>query len=143
MVVSADQPGLPLPGLDQRRIEEPNRFVSYVNHKEFTSGFYFSELGGDTVDLELSVEGPEAVWITGIEAYCHPDAMYREFEHGLVLANPSNDPYQFDLAELLPGQKFTRLQGSPQQDPKTNDGSPVTGRVRLQGKDALFLVRVR
>jgi hypothetical protein len=143
MVVSADQPGLPLPGLDQRRIEEPNRFVSYVNQKEFTSGFYFSELGGDEVDLEFSIEGPEPVWITGIEAYCHPDAMYREFENGLVLANPSNDAYAFDLTELVPDQKFKRLKGSPRQDPRTNDGSAVTGTVRLQGKDALFLVRVR
>jgi hypothetical protein len=143
MVVSADQPGLPLPGLDQRVIEEQNRFVSYVNQKDFTSGFYFSKLGGDTVDLELTVEGPEPVWITGIEAYSHPDAMYREFEHGIVLANPSDGPYTFDLAELFPGQEFRRLEGSKKQDPKTNDGSAVTGTVRLQGKDALFLVKLR
>ena len=89
------------------------------------------------------MEGTAPVWITGVEAYSHPDTMYREFEHGLVLANPSEDPYEFDLAELVPGQKFRRLRGSPQQDPKTNDGSPVTGKVRLQGKDALFLVKMR
>lgn len=45
-----------------------------------------------------------------------------------------------DLARLLPGQKFRRLQGSPGQDPTTNDGSPVTGPVTLGSQDALFLV---
>ena len=69
--------------------------------------------------------------------------MYREFEHGLVLANPSDHPYEFDLAELFPGESFTRIQGSANQDRETNDGSPVDGKVRLQARDGLFLARVR
>jgi hypothetical protein len=143
LMVAGVQKGLPLPGPEDRIFSEPNRFASYVNQKEFTSGFFFSNLDQGRVDLEFSIEGPEPIWITKLEAYCHPDAMYREFEDGLVLASPSHHPYEFDLAELFPGQKFRRLQGSPQQDPETNDGSQVGDTVELQGKDGLFLVRVR
>jgi hypothetical protein len=69
--------------------------------------------------------------------------MYREFENGVVLANPSFSPYDFDLAELFPDQRFRRLRGTANQDPRTNDGSEVNDTVELQGKDGLFLVRVR
>ena len=67
--------------------------------------------------------------------------MYREFERGLVLANPSPRPYTFDLATLFPGRSFRRIQGSPRQDPATNNGAPVAGTLTLGPKDALFLVR--
>jgi hypothetical protein len=148
MVVSAEDKGLPFPSMpfpsmQLGSLRESNRFTSYVNHEEFTSGFFFSDLEQNTVDLEFTVEGNERIWLVGVEAYSHPDAMYREFENGLVLANPSDRSYEFDLAELLPNEKFRRLHGSPDQDPGTNDGSPVNGKVRLQGRDGLFLARIR
>jgi hypothetical protein len=141
MVASVDK-GLPFPSYRDREVKGPNRFASHLNQREFTSGFYFSNLDEDSVDLEFSVEGPEPIRITRLEAYSHPDAMYREFENGLVLANPSNDPYEFDLAELFPDQSFRKLRGSANQDPETNDGSQVGDTVELQGKDGLFLVRM-
>jgi hypothetical protein len=67
--------------------------------------------------------------------------IYREFEHGLVLANPSPRPYELDLERLLPGRKFRRLEGSPEQDPATNDGTPVGATLTLRPKEGLFLVR--
>jgi len=116
-------------------------FMTWVNAKDFTSGFYFSNLKSATVDLEFVIEGSEPVWIEGISAYAHPDAMYRQFENGLVLANPPPPFYAFDLAKIAPGMKFRRLTASPAQDTAVNNGTPVSGSVQLGEKDALFLVR--
>lgn len=117
------------------------RFMTWVNERSFASAFYFRDLGSDAVNLTLEVEGSEPVWIQDLQAFSFPDVMYREFEHGLVLANPSNRPFTFALGDLLGGQQFRRLAGSPGQDPGTNDGSMAGAAVTLGAKDGLFLVR--
>lgn len=119
----------------------PVRYMSFAGSEPFTSGFYFSQVKSKTVDLEIEVEGSEPVWIFELGAYHHPDAMYRQYEHGLVLANPAPRPYSFDLGQLLPGQRFRRLQATPGQDTKTNDGSLVGTVITLGPKEGLFLVR--
>jgi hypothetical protein len=74
-------------------------------------------------------------------AHAAADVIYREFEHGLVMANPAPRPYEFDLDKLFPGKSWRRLRGTPLQDPRANNGSPVSGKLTLGPKDALFLVR--
>jgi len=49
----------------------------------------------------------------------------------------------FDLDELCRGQTPHRLRATPNQDTKTNDGSPIAGGVSLQVQDALFLTMQR
>jgi hypothetical protein len=122
------------------KVTKPVSFMTWAGAKPFTSGFAFGEVEGKTVDLEIAVEGPEPFRIEKITAHAHPDAMYREYERGLVLANPSTRPYTFDLGKLLPGRAFRRIRGTSLQDPKTNDGNDVGGKVTLGPKDALFLV---
>jgi hypothetical protein len=119
------------------------RFMTWVNGNNFESSFYLTQLATERTDLEFTVEGPEPVWISRIAVYAGPDAVYREFERGLVLANPSDRPYTFDLAGLFPDQGFRRLRGSPGQDPQINDGSQVGRAVTIGPKDALFLVKMR
>ncbi len=116
-------------------------FMTWVNESEFRPRFYFSDVKARRVDLEFTIEGSEPVWISGLTAHARADAMYREFERGVVLANPSPRPYLFDLGTLFPGQSFRRLRGSPGQDPQTNDGALVGSEIELPPKDALFLVR--
>jgi len=123
------------------KVERDDRFMTWVNGASFDSGFYFSNIGSDEIDLEFAVEGSEPVWISRIQAHAHPDAIYREFEKGLVAANPSPRPYVFDLDMLLPGRTFRRLRGSPTQDAVSNDGSTVRGRLNLGPKEGLFLVK--
>lgn len=118
------------------------RFMTWVKNKDFESGFYFSKMKSGAVDLDIVIEGSEPLWISHIKAYTHPDAIYREFEHGLVLANPSPRPYLFDLSKLFPKQNFRRLRGSRTQDPVANDGSSVSDKLELGPKAGLFLVRV-
>jgi len=91
--------------------------------------------------LHLEIEGGAPLWLSRLAAYAYPDVMYREFENGLVLANPSLRAFTFDLAKLLPNRTWRRLRGSPLQDPQTNNGARVAGAVTLGARDALFLVR--
>jgi hypothetical protein len=119
----------------------PVHFSTWMNEEDFPAGFYFKDIRSPQVDLEFVVESSEPIWLSRLTAHGHPDVMLREFDHGLVLANPSPRPYTFDLAKLFPAQVFRRLQGTPQQDARTNNGQPVEARVTLGAQDALFLVR--
>ena len=121
---------------------DPVQHMTWVGDRPFTSGFYFHNVRSDTVNLDLSVEGPEPVRIESIQAYAAPDAIYREFERGIVLANPSPRPCTFDLSEIAPGRKFRRIKGTELQDRVANNGQPVGAKVTLEGKEGLFLVRV-
>ena len=120
---------------------ETQNFMSWMNEKSFTSTFYFREIASPSVDLEIVFEGSEPVWISGLSAYTYPDAMYREFERGVVVANPSLHPCTFDMSALFPGRTFRRLRGSAKQDPDSNNGARVGPALELRAKDALFLVR--
>jgi len=119
----------------------PVSYMTWTGRRAFTSGFYFSEVRSGRVDLAFTIEGAEPVWLSELTVHAHPDAMYRAFENGLVLANPAPHAYTFDLGRLCPSETFQRLEGSPKQDPKANDGSEVSGKLTLQEREGLFLVR--
>ena len=120
---------------------DPVKFMTWADQEEFTSGFYFRRVKSSTVDLEFVVESSEPLWITEITAHAHPDAMYREFENGLVVANPSPRPFVFDLEALFPGKGFRRLRATKTQDTDANDGSRVGGTLKLRPMEGLFLVK--
>jgi len=113
---------------------------AWVNGAEFTSTWYFPDAPPNAT-IEFSVEGGETVTVRRLTAHAAPELVYRKFEHGLVIANPTPREQTFDLAGLLPGVHFRRLKGSAHQDPKTNDGAVVGESVTMGGKDALFLVK--
>ncbi|MCX7826520.1 MAG: hypothetical protein N2689_13315, partial [Verrucomicrobiae bacterium] len=93
------------------------------------------------VDLTFEFEGGEPVYLTDFAAHGAADVVAREYEYGVVLANPSTRPYTFVVSELFPNAKLRRLRGSPEQDPKTNDGSPAGATVTVGPRDALFLMK--
>jgi hypothetical protein len=136
-VVKVSLPGDSHPGKKGPNIE--NGYMSWMNDSPFESVFYFPGVDQEMVRLEVEVEGTETIWIRNIHAFAGPDARAREFRNGVVLANPAPHPQVFNLAELFPDRKFTRLEGSSMQDPVTNDGSEVGHEVELSAKDALFL----
>jgi len=121
---------------------------AYAGPKACTAWFYFSKnkyeikAPKNPCTVRITIEGHEPVQIENIAVRNAPDAMYREFEHGLVLANPSDRPHAYDLAALLPGKKYRRLTASPGQDPAINTGAPVVTPVIVPARDALFLVRL-
>lgn len=120
------------------------KFMSWIGAESFTSYFSFSNDKPKTENavLELTVEGTTPVTIDRITVRHAADVMYREFERGIVLANPGDESYTFDLEKRFPGKKYRRLQATPLQDTETNNGNAVGNTVTLPAKDALFLVRV-
>jgi hypothetical protein len=121
-----------------------NRFDlhhSWVDDKPIPYTFYGTALPADEAIITFDIEGSEPWTLSQISAHAHPDVLLRAYDNGLVLANPSSKPYTFDLAKLLPGEKFRRIQGTPLQDTQVNNGQPVGNTLTLGPKDGLFLMR--
>lgn len=118
-------------------------YMSWADTSAFTSGFYFRNAEGTSTAVTVTVEGKEAVTIHRMSAHAHTDALYRMFENGIVLANPAEHPYEFDLSAIAPGNEYRKLAASSKQDTVMNDGSPVRGVVTLSARDAIFLLRTR
>jgi hypothetical protein len=117
----------------------PKSHMTWVNNRPFPAAFYFRDIRSASIDLNFKIEGNEPVIIHQLTAHAHPDAIYRLFENGLVLANPSAKSYLFDLPTIAPDRKFSRIHGGPTQDPGTNNGQPVKESVTLAPLDAVFL----
>jgi hypothetical protein len=118
------------------------RPMSWVNGEEFESIAYFRGVTNGQAVITVEIQGSEPATIHSMTAHAAPDSMARIFEHGLVLANPSNtESVAFDLSRLAPGRSYRRLQGASMQDIQTNSGQPVGATVTLGPLDGLFLVR--
>jgi hypothetical protein len=113
----------------------------YFNSHSFTTALSFRGIIGSSINLNFEIEGIETVWISDFKVFAHPDATYRDFENGFVLANPSDHTYEFDLRKIASGMKFKRLQATYLQDTKTNNGAAVGDIVTLGARDALFLIK--
>ena len=118
----------------------PRSFMTFAGPEWFVSTFYFRDVRTGVVDLDFEVEGNGAFWVRDLTAHAHPETLLREFDHGLVLANPSPEPFTFDLSALVPGRAFRRLVARKRQDAATNNGARVGKTVRLGARDGLFLV---
>ena len=124
--------------LGAERLAQP---MTWVNSKPFDAVFYFRNITNKQISLELEIEGTEPVTIHSISAHAAPDVMYRVYDNGLVLANPSyTSSYTFDLAKLAGGKSYRRLQASSKQDVEVNNGAPAGNSVTLNPLDGLFLV---
>ncbi len=128
-------------GVSESEVTRPAEYMTWANDKPFTSGFYFRHIRSPQIDLAFTVESTEPVVLQSITVHAYPDVMYRVFEKGLVLANPSLRPYTFDLRSITPERRYRRLRATEFQDRVANNGEPVGDRVTLGERDALFLVR--
>lgn len=128
---------------NEAREGDGRTIYGWFDRRPTLSTFAFRDVGPGPVRLTIEIEGAEQITILRATAHDHPDVMYREFECGLVLANPSGRPFTFDLAELGLTHRYRRLPGTEGQDPITNDGSPVVNRVTVDAVDALFVARMR
>lgn len=115
--------------------------TAFVNGSQIQAVFYFRDIPPGQYPLRFVAQGRNPIALQRLTAHAAPDVSFREFEHGVVFANPSPQPYAFDLGRLLPGTRLRRLQGSPGQDPVTNDGSLVASRLNIPGNDALFTLK--
>ncbi len=116
--------------------------ASWLDRQEMNYTFYATGLpANQEAAVTFDIEGSETMLIADLAAFAEPDAMAREYDHGVVLANPSAHPFEFNLASLFPGQKFRRLQATANQDTQTNNGQLVDGKVGLGARDGLFLAK--
>lgn len=133
----------PPPDAAQRGKKEipPDQFMTWLNAKDFPSGFYFNDVKSRSVDLEMTFESSEPVWITAVTVHAFPDVMSREFEHGLVVANPSPRSHTLDMSQLFPGKHFHRIKATAQQDTQANNGKSIGASLELGPREGLFLAK--
>lgn len=112
-----------------------------VDEEWFPAVLYFRGIGGGAARVTLSSTGVGALRIRNLRAFDGVDAMYRRFDYGAVLANPSLAPYTFSVDTLFPGATYRRIRGTSTQDPGTNSGVPVGGSLTVGPLDAVFLER--
>ena len=129
--------------LSLRPLSIPGAIMTWAGEQAFEAVFYFRDVGPRVFDLTFDVEGAEPVCIQELRLYNAPDTMVRAFTNGLVLANPSNRHYTFDLARLCPDAALRRVPGTAHQDPVTNNGKTVAGEINVPPMDALFLAVAR
>ncbi len=118
-----------------------DRRFAYMNNKSFTNYILFEDTKSTKANIEIRFISHEPVYIKAISLYAAGDPMYREFENALVITNPGNHEYTFNLAEISPGKRYQRIHGTIYQDPETNNGKPVGDEITLSKHDALFLVK--
>lgn len=114
--------------------------MSWAGTKPFEGGFYFKDL--NTAQLSAEIESSERLTLHSVTAHALPDICYRVFENGVVIANPSLDPFTFDAAALLPGMSLQHLEAHPNQDDTVNTGLPSGAQIQIPAKDAVFLIRL-
>ena len=99
----------------------------------------FHGVGPGPLEVTISIDGDTALKMRGLRVFASPDAIARGFAGGAVFANPSKHDVTFDVAALFPRRRFTRIVGSIDQDPDTNDGSRVGATLTLGSLDALVV----
>jgi hypothetical protein len=80
---------------------------------------YFRNAGAGPgeIDLTLRIENQGSCKIRNLTAHNAPLGLARDFEHGVVLVNASQETIEFDLATLFPATElaeFWRLKADPQ-----------------------------
>ncbi len=114
---------------------------TWAGGESFEASLYFQDVGPGTVDLSFEVEGARPAYLERMTAHSATDGRYREYEGGVVFANPSKRPYAFDVAALFPGATLRRIRGSARQDPATNDGESLGQELILSARNGLLVVR--
>lgn len=105
--------------------------------------FYYRHAGPSNVNITIEFEGYAKVWIKDFTVHNAQDVMIREFENGVVMVNPSADPFLFNLDELFPGESFRFIEGNEYEDfIGINSGNPVQGPVLLNHHRGTFLRKV-
>lgn len=112
----------------------------FVPEQSCRQTFHFNHVPAHVpLELAFDFEGSEPVVIEELSVHAASGAVAREFEHGVVLVNPSLNDQTFELARWFPGRSFRRFQATANQDTTVNNGQPVGATVILGGRDGLFL----
>lgn len=113
-----------------------------VGEETRTVTFLLRDLPSKTfrLELEFEIEGDEALYISNLRLHAGADWMAREFDHGAVLANPSDRRKTYDLEALFPGRSYEYLSHRSEQANEPTGAAP--GQLTLDPHTGLFLVDV-
>lgn len=112
-----------------------------LDEASFAAVLYQRNVPAGPCDLVLIAEGTRPFTLEKLTVHAGADCVVREFEHGVVLANPAPTPQTFPLETLFPGKSFHRLTATTAQDAAVNNGAPARGDITLAARDALFLLK--
>jgi len=134
-----------------------NDLAGFMGTKDFTPQmFYFRNAGGSKEKLKMLLEAEEQgeFAIRNLKIYNAQLGIYREFENGVVLVNPSLSELNFDLKKMsnkeiqykrikaiLPSEG--KLDGSLTEVMEYNNGEVIKDNhdVAVPGLNALFLIK--
>ncbi|WP_242085534.1 hypothetical protein [Aestuariivivens sediminis] len=133
-----------------------NDLAGFMGTAKFTPQmFYFRNAGGSGNKLRIILEAQEQgeFAIRNLKVYNAPCGIYRAFENGVVLVNPSLGPLEFDLKSISGHDTpYRRLKAAPPTEGildgplhevmEYNNGEVIkTNEVTVPGLNALFLIR--
>lgn len=102
-----------------------------------TQTFLYRQVGGKDLSFRFEIEGGGDYFIRNLCLRVSDGVLYREFENGVVIVNPSFSAVPFDL-DVFGDWTFRRIDGSS----SVNDGETVTGTViEIPGLDSVFLMK--
>lgn len=117
-----------------------NSMWGLVGDSYFESTFCYRKVGGRELEISIEMEGQGDFAIKNIRIMDQTSAIIREFENGIVLANPSLSDYKFDLSPYS-SSKFRRIEGK--EYPNNGDLVDSTNGVVLGPCEGLFLVKIK
>ena len=109
----------------------------YIDSDGETIGMYLRWLNKNNLNISLSIEGLESATLKSMRAYSGPPVLIREFENGVVIANPAAHEVSLDLAAMFPGDTIRRIDGF--FHPEINNGQIINDSLTIPCLDGLFL----
>lgn len=150
-------PTYTLTGDTPQMLSMHNDLAGFMGTAGFTPlSFYFRKVGNRNSPIRLTIEVEEQgeFAIRNLTVHNAPCTLAREFENGVVLVNPSYDPYDFNLQNLSTGIKNYRRIKVEMSDDKRSDGDSYevstynngekiidASKVSVPGLNALFLIK--
>ncbi len=116
-------------------------YASPVGKLPFDAVFYLRDVPPGTYSFDLIVEGNEPFRVLDYSVHPSADLTVREYENGVVLANPSSSQAVLDVAKLFPDMRFRHLSATDGQDTAVNTAQPVGELITIDELDAVFLVK--
>ncbi|MGB0372239.1 MAG: hypothetical protein ACPGN3_12980 [Opitutales bacterium] len=105
--------------------------------------FYFRDIPAGDIDITFECAASINLFMKDFTIHNSPAALAREFQHGVVLANPSTQATNFALDALFPNWSFSRLNGTQTNSiGDGNDGSRVGTSISSAPENGIFLRKV-
>lgn len=123
-------------------VNPKRKLMTWLGKESFEAIFYFDQVekhksGAESKSVKFSVEGGESVTIESIKVFYESAFGYREYDKGLVIANPSYQAREVDLAKYFSEACFQKLRSK--RFPDVYNGQRVEILIKVPPKDAVFL----